>query len=733
MYKNWVLNRFLATSVSAVVLVTIIGARLVMADDNTIEEIIVTAQKREQNIQDVSIAITALSGDELSKRQISSVEDLASVVPSMNFGAWGGFARISIRGIGYDSLFAGEARVAYHVNGAYISSPSAQLSSFYDVERIEVLRGPQGTLYGRNATGGSVNVVTKAPTDEFSGYARMTLGNYERVEFEGALNGSIMDGVTGRLAIKTSDQLNGYGEVEFNGDDIDNESKRGVRTTVSIQTLDDVSIILTGDYQRQDDNSFNPHYLGQYNPSIPFPSVTFGGTTASDLRDTNSEYTPSYYQENYGFSANVVFDLNWAMLKSITSYRYSEYRFQDNIDLTELILTTPEYMRESDQISEELQLSGEFGESNWLVGAYYFKEDSSAQFAIPISQSYIFVPNPILAEGFLIQADLATSAFAFFGQLDLAVTDSVRLIFGGRYNNEKLEIRDVFQLDFFTPFESDNPIIPIAPVYPREDSERDSAFMPKFGIEYSPNTNVLLYSTVSKGFKSGGFNIAIIRPAFEPESIWDYELGLKVDAFGGKLRSNLAAFYYDYKNLQVTKIINQTAVTENAADSELYGLEAEMIFTPTTALLFDGYLSYLHAEYKNYSSVDPGRAELGEQDLDGNRLYQSPEITAKGGVEYSWIMLGGQLTSRSELNYVSKVYFTPFNQKATSQDGNVKLNTYLTYESGNGHWSATAYGRNLTDKTTVAFAIVADPFFGAPVQGHLAEPRTFGIQIEVNF
>ncbi len=692
-------------------------------------DIVVTAQKRAENVQDIPLAITAVSGDTLMERQVTSVDQLSSIAPSVNFGTYGGAARIAVRGIGFDTVNPGaEGRIAYHVDGVYISRPSAQLGTFFDVDRVEVLRGPQGTLYGRNATGGSINVITRAPTADPSGHVNLTFGNFGRVAVDAALSGPLAEGVTARVTVMSNNR-NGYGKNEYTGNDIDDANQRGVRASVRFEPTETLTIDLSGDYYQENDHAYGLHYFGQYTPGVPLRGAALGGHAPSNIRDINSDFDPTNNRKLYGFSGTASWDLGAATLKSITAYRHSDYTDVTELDLTELRLSIFPFYERAHQFSEELQLSGDFGGSHWLVGGYYFKEHIFG--GSQVARNLLITGGPDrLKGGYRAEGTTNTEAMAVFGQLDLALFDSLSLIFGARYNHEKIEITDALQLDFVNDYAPNVPIVPFAVLgFPRSDSTSENAFTPKFGVEYSPGNDIMLYATVSKGFKSGGYNLGVNVPAFSPETIWSYEAGMKLTTLDRKLRANLAGFYYDYSNLQVSKVINSQVITENAASASLYGAELELTAVPADGLQFDGTFSYLHSEYEDFRSLDPGRPALGVLNLEKNTLIQAPKYTANVGAQYSWPIASGEVTLRGELNYASRVFFTAFNVDSVGEAPNTKFNAFLSWSDDDGHWSASIFGRNLTDKVTRANGLVSSATYGSPITGSVSAPRTFGITL----
>jgi iron complex outermembrane receptor protein len=379
--------------------------------------------------------------------------------------------------------------------------------------------------------------------------------------------------------------------------------------------------------------------------------------------------------------------------------------------------------------------------NEWLLGAYYFEEDIYAFSHLPTDLAIIGFP-PFFADAYKAAGDIHTEAWAVFGQFDWQLTEQLTLVLGARYSDEKVTIEDAYQLAFFVPFTPDTgPRDPGPPQPPqayleRRDSASNDAFTPRAVVEFRPARDVMLYGSISRGFKSGGFTLANPLPAFKPEDLWAYELGAKSTLWEGRLRANAAMFYYDYSNLQVSKVQGRTIVVENAASAELYGVELEFTLLATPHLQIDGAASYLHSEYEDFESQDPGDFDPFDpsyvppsRDLSGNQLYQAPNYTANVGVEYDWRIGSGSLVARGEMNYVSRNYYTAFNADILSEAANTRFNAFLSYVGGNQRWSATLYARNITDEVTKANALMGAIDYGGPAVGVLTPPRTYGVQI----
>jgi iron complex outermembrane receptor protein len=341
-----------------------------------LEEITVTAQKVTESLQKTPIAVSVLSNDELKDLGITNAHDLDSYAPNVKVTESSAGLKFFIRGVGIDVFGVGnDSGVAFHRDGVYNPDTRSQIASFFDIDRIEVLRGPQGTLYGRNATGGVVNVITAQPTDELAGYADLTYGNYNQADFEGAISGPIIqDEVNGRLAamIRTHD---GFGTNIGTGDKIDNQNEKAVRGTLVVKFTPDLDLHLSGQYFLKDDRSGGFHYFAVANPAIPLTGLTLGGFLNTNIRDIASEIDPRRYLETYDGAATLNWKLNeqWT-IKSISGYGKTNSYLVSDLDLTTAKDAQFFQTVKSEVYSEEVQSIWTGADSRAILSAYYFHE-----------------------------------------------------------------------------------------------------------------------------------------------------------------------------------------------------------------------------------------------------------------------------------------------------------------------------------------------------------------------
>ncbi len=674
-----------------------------------LEEVFVTAQKRKESLQKTALSIVAFSSEQLERSSIVDIYDLGIQTPGMivNSEIVG---KIYIRGIGAENLtIGGDPGVAVHTDGAYIARTSAAIFDLYDVERVEVLRGPQGTLYGRNATGGSINILSKAPTEEFEGSFSAEFGNYEKTRIGGMLSGPLAeDRVLARAAFVKSDR-DGFTPNLFTGEDLDDEDLFMGRVRFRFLVNDDVTIDLIADVVN-DDSSPAPFKQLEFSPLF---EGALGANDPPDLREVAQESPVTQSQDQWGITG--IF--NWAMedytFTSVSSYRDTQFEAVFDGDAVDITFQNFENFDDTHQFSQEFRLASTTATKwDWIVGAYYFNDKGDTR---------IFIPIPGFGFDILHLATLSTDAFALFGQATYHVSDQLALTVGLRYNSEDKEAQQ------FTHF------IGLFPPFNQDLNENSDELTPKFGLEYIVNEDILVYANMTRGFKSGGFTFNGFQSNFDPEFVWAYETGLKSRLANGAVIFNVSAFYYDYTDLQVSKLENNAGVITNAADATIYGGEIELIALPTDNLRLNVGLSFLNAEFDEFLTEDPSNPQLGTINLSGNSLPRSPDFSANVGAEYYVpLNLDGGLTFRVDYQYQDKSFFTTFNRDLSAQESFSLLNARLGYETADKSWRVALYAKNLLDEDYFLNILESGVEAGKP-EGFLAAPRTYGLQFSYNF
>ena len=521
-----------------------------VADDakpSGLEDIVVTAQRYEQRLQDVPLAVSAVSAESLARSGVTNILQMTGAVPSLTVTRLFGVVNLYMRGVGSGFInVGGDPGVAFHQDGVYIGRPRAQVTGFIDVDHIEVLRGPQGTLYGRNATAGAINVIVRKPTDELKADARLTVGNYDLARFEGGIGGPIAgDTLSARVAISAS-RRSGYGENIVTGHDIDNLREIGGRLSLRFTPSSDFEYLVMGDYYKAHDRAFATHYFGSAR-SNTIPTGERNGIVPSDIRDYSSETDPRRDFKAYGVAGIGTWQVSDDLtLKSTTAYRKSNSVVAADGDGSSVPLIAVLHTERARQITQEFQSTFKAGPVTAVGGLFYYNERIAGSTRVDL----FYIPlvggsGPGKGE---------TNAYAAYGQLSYTFFDRLTLHGALRYSKEHRES---------SGFQVRTPL----PVVKRSWD----AFTPRFTAEYKFNPDIMVYASATKGFKSGVLLLGGTNPPVNPETLWSYEAGMKAQFLDNHLQTNLAVFHYDYKNLQVSRSLNTVALVENAASARIRG------------------------------------------------------------------------------------------------------------------------------------------------------------------
>lgn len=702
-------------------------------------DIIVTAQRRKQTAIKTPISLTAIDGNSLRDNKIEGLSDLETISPGIRSAQQTGVNRLFIRGIGLNSFASGaDPSVAFYVDGVYVGRPTAQLSSFFDLDRIEVLRGPQGALYGRNATGGAVNLITAEPTRTTGGYLNLSGGNYGLVEGEGAINLPLS--ANGDWRMRTAVHLlshDGYGYDVTAKHAVNDAHDQDVRSTLQYNPSSAVDIKLIGEYHHELDNNNYTSSFGAYpgyvlqgvagtvdpnNNPLQGIAVINSQNAATDL--------PGYTnrREGYALTLNGKFEIAENLsLTSITGWRkFDRYNASDS-DGTSAGLGNTFYTENSNQISQEFDLN--YSTRNLVVtaGVSYYHEKIT---------NHVFVPFVQYGAQYIQDGYMNIDAFSGFAQATYSVTPSLRLTAAGRYSTEKRNEVGTFTF--------------AAPPVDTSGEATFNKFNPTFRVEYDLAPKVLVYASAVNGFKSGTYNIGQVNPVIEPETIWSYEAGIKARALDNNLEVTAAYFHYDYSNLQVGKVIGIATVTTNAASAKTDGAELTIKAKPTSQLTIDTNLTYLISKFSSFCSVNPlyqsgtGVApgapacdgltpQTTGQNLSGHQLPGAPRFSATLGLQYEIpLQDDAKLIAHADAVYTSRIYFDEFNDVNTSQARVVKTNLSLKYDSGKA-WTVSIWGKNVTNQLVAANKLITIQLWGYPIYGAVEPPATFGGTLGLKF
>jgi len=691
-----------------------------------LQEIIVTAQKRSENLQTVPIAITAASGETLASRGVANTMQLGLVSPGLNINETAGAFQPSIRGIGTSSSLA-ENPVALYVDGVYIPQQKDGLREFEDIEQISVLNGPQGTLFGRNATAGVIQITTKAPSFDVSGRVHADIDSYLTGKIGGYITGGLTDNIAASLSASFTKQGNGWGKNLTTGLDTYRIEHNGqVRGKLLFRLGDNTSMTLAGDYidwrRRMAELSPTPGTaLGVPNPY-----------TANPLKSVYDSYSAV---ENYvglkggGVSLTINQKGDAINLVSITAYRDVKSVYQsDGLPIGQYILVPTSPNSPSRSFSQEFQvLSNNTGPLSWTFGLYYFNYRNGLK---PLLRNFagFLAPLPTSVVQRQTFATEKTESVAPFGELKWEFLPETHLIGGFRYTYERRSLQDarnvfVTKAGPSTTTSYHGSISYSQPTY-------------RIGLDHRFSNQIMGYATFNKGFKSGGYNIGSPQTApFQPETLNAYEVGLKSQLLDRNLRLNLAAFYYDYTNLQVTQFVNLIQTVTNGPKARIYGLDADFEARLSSSLRLSGGFELKHATFTSYPNAVFGQlgaggvgATLVPGDATGNRLPQAQNFSGTLAVDYHHDVSAGSIDFNATANYNGDFYFTSDNR--IRQAPYTIVNTSLTWNLPGERVSLKIWGTNLANERYATTALETTLGF---VSGYNSAPRTVGGTVSYKF
>ena len=707
-------------------------------------EIVVTAQRRAENIQKVPLAVDAIGGDLLSKG-VKSVADLEGLATSTQIQQNANALNVSIRGITTNSVnLIADTAIAYGYNGTPILHAAALPSGLYDLERVEVLRGPQGTLYGRSATGGAVNFITNKPVFDFEASALASYGNYDFLDLAAMVNAPLGSNTAIRLVGQRT-RHDGYLDNGFN-----DQNEWSGRVGLLTEPTDTLSIFVGADYSRRKGKGWRltscPPGSSAAPAPIPgvvpnycadFPWDPYGGGPFDEHSDLNftSDKTGGIYGE-------VRLDLQFGTLVYVPSYREIRQKaFVLATSTVRLPVAGGDYAHVGNEVvdgrnqlhSQELRLeSSGAGPLKWVLGGIYI-DDQLKDFRD--SHTNLPFAGPLPPTGIRVFTEerkfLGTESLAAFGQVTYPLADAVRLTGGIRYTHDKKTSRGT---TFVT--QATGTVLPI----PGDGDLSSDRVTWRLAIDADLAENSLFYASVSTGYKAGGFNSGIQPNLYDPETITAYEAGIKNEFLDRRLRLNLTGFYYDYSNYQFQffgtvfvpnpadpggpPIPQQQSVTAPAEKARVKGVELESAFKATPSTNLDLSVSYLDATFTRFA--------FGPTDYSGNPLPYAPKWTISGGIRQS-ISLGdaGQLdlSVRSLYNSRQTAYY--FNAPGAALDDYTRTDASLTFTPSSDRFSVSAWVRNLEDHARITQFLTQSPF--NPTQALVAAPRTFGVTLEAKY
>lgn len=732
-----------------------------------LEHVVVTARKRVENLQETPISITAISGEMIDQTNMISVADIEQRTPNLTIRASDNGVSSALqafmRGVGqFDGALTVDPGVGMYVDGVYLARTVGANFQLSDIEQIQVLRGPQGTLFGKNTIGGAINVTTRRPSGETAFSAELTGGEDNYISLDGYLEFPITDQLAASVAVLTK-QSDGW-QKRDRGDNAGNDDLWAMRAHLDADFSEQWNSHLVMDYTAIDQNVY-PQVLSDFNPDAIL-AATFNGTVLAPMGesccDTNIDdidrssalnELDKDQSDTWGVSWTNTWDIDDLTFKSVTGYRNMDtdsYRDADN-DVSDFFSVGSQF--DVQQFSQEFLLSNASGgKLDWLVGAYYLNEDGDHISDVTIGGG-LFEAIGALPLDLTLSYDRTqeTTSYAAFFNTTWHMRDDLRLNLALRYTYDEKK------LDMFTvKRSSQTPVLIPGPTEPDVctdavaqgngsivSCEEDwDEFSPRIGIDYAINDDTLTYASVSGGFRSGIYNgrpqSTMQVSVADPETLISYEWGFKSQLWSNRLQINGALFYNDYEDRQF--LVNRPSgsaetalalVVDNAADSTLWGGELEFTVLPMQGLTISGGLSYIDPEYEKFDSVNPATGEL--EDLSDRPFTAIPDWTANLLTQYEYDLSNGDiLRLRADMSYKGEIFFTDDEQSNSfdrlNADAYILYNSGITYVTADKKWEFGVFGRNLSDKREIRGGFGIDAFGTTTVS--FTEPRRFFVTLK---
>ena len=701
-----------------------------------LEEVIVTATKRSQSIQDVGIAITAMSGDQMEALGFANAQQVTTFAPGVSTVQPNGEANysIGIRGVTNSDFTTNvESPVALYVDEVYNSQMSGAGFALFDMERVEILRGPQGTLFGRNATGGLAHFITRKPTQEDEGYVKVTVGDYSQLKVEGAIGGALTENLSARLSLATHDN-DGYITNRL-GDDLNNANDFSGRLQLLYAPSDDFQALFNFRRASQDIRTGFFENVSSVETGVLTPNIinsvlgyidNDGDVFAGDYDD------PGFNDlETEGYSATLKWAVNDSInVTSISDFSTTERTYIEDSDASPVPLFNFFLTTDAEQLSQEIRIDGGSDKLKWVVGGYYMD--------LEINDTNGAITDPFIggggtsaagSEGGLLNPYLSDlQSTSVFGQIDYALSDTLELIAGLRFINDDKEFNFSFDaVEFLNPasipgFDNPENIVLQAVIGSYAGSRSDTEVAGRLQLNWKYSDAGLAYVGFNRGIKGGGFNAPIFGAgafddatfSYDPETLNAYEIGIKVD-IGEIGRVNAAAYYYDYENYQLFTIIGLDTITVNSPDAQASGFEVELQLAPS-----EGWDFMLGVAYNDAEAELPGTGGIRR------RPIQSPEWNVNGLVRYSMPAFNGEIAFQVDADYRDDLTFALSGTPNVAQDAYTVANISATYTSEN--WKLSAFVQNVGDEEyqVQAFDLSGLDVFGLTEQ-YYGRPKWWGI------
>lgn len=749
-----------------------------------LEEVIVTARKREENLQKTPISITAITSTTIEDAHLANLSSIENLTPNLNIrvanGGSSSNVQAFIRGVGeVDDLVTTDPGVGIYIDGVYLARTPGSNLEFNDIERIEVLRGPQGTLFGKNTIGGALNVVTKKPSGESNFNIEATVGSYGHKGVSGYAETGLVDDTLSASLSFISKKSDGWQKRKYGADDAGNDDMWGLRAHMLWTPSDMFSSHLVVDHTDQDQQT-HPRMMPEFNGSGLFAALMriyvdpTCCTATTDIDKSNAGPDTRDDIETSGLSWTNEWQLSEMTLKSITGYREIETDLSKDGDNSPADLFATAQNLDQDQFSQEFTLSGTALDEklDWTGGIYYFEETSeqrtdltvagglyAALSALPLSVTTPFVPGvpaAFLAPGFDLtnryDRKQDTKSYAAYIHTTYQMSDKARLTLAARYTREEKDLDMTIRKRASglptvaagaTAESTCSDVVNAA----YSCSEEWSEFSPKIGVDYQFTDELMAYAHVSRGFRSGVFNgrptsTANISTA-DPETLTSYEVGFKSQLSDNRVQLNGSLFYNDYKNQQF--IVSRpdasglALLVDNAGESNAWGGELELTALMSETITVNAGLSYIDPEYDEYFEVvSDGAGGFVKRDLTDRPFANVPKVNANLGLQYETNLdSGATLRARTDISYKSKIYYgnnrDALGFKLLQEDGYANVDAGITYVLPNSQWELSLYGKNLTDQRPLTGGFeVLNPFGISDVSYKAPRRYFFSVKYRTN-
>lgn len=700
--------------------------------DSGLGDIVVTATRTgETSAQRTPIAVTSLTGETLERSNIRGTEALSQQIPNLQIAQNNTLAQIYVRGVGSNNIFNGsDPTVIVNIDGVYIARPFGQFANFIDVASVEVLRGPQGTLYGRNAVGGAINVTSRVPGETWSGELQLRGGTYDEFGVSAFTSGPL---IADKLAISIAGSYyrhDGYRKnVTPGSPDLESADDIDFRGQVRLTPTENLSLTTRVDASHKGGTVYGtltllqPYYLLPAPPTgpgvlDPLTAQAFGDYKKVAARGPNEQDITAR-----GISEDISYEVSPALtLRSITAYRRNNMYFLTNSEGTSIGYNFTQLKERSRQFSQEFTASGRSGGFAYVGGLFYFDERTTSA-ACGCLNSRSTTSRSVYPTVF-------TKSYAAYGNLSYELTPAITVTVGNRYTRERKQIDQFGGL--FSKTTGRNSYVPgpgqpaFGPSTYTLKNTYDS-MTPKVALQVQLSPTAMVYASASRGWKSGGYNFNLLPITattpligFAPEKVWSYEAGIKSEWFDRRLRLNLTGFHYDYSDLQVQAFISPGVTNiSNAASAKIKGLEFEAEARPVKDLRFGVNASLLRARYDRY----PGAPTTGTNTINasGNRLNNAPPYSGNVFVDFS----PGNFWLRAEHAFVGRKYFTVANTSLESQRAYAVSNLLGGVDLDSGRLSLQVYAQNIFDKEY----LTQTGSFSAVIAGRAGAPRTVGVKL----